>query len=71
MNPLGVTSEFVHSHDHDFMHNNSTAEYLQERLPEARVVMTFNLLAAPMLEAAAWMEKPIRPSFSTSSTTLK
>lgn len=62
MNPLGVTSEFVHFHDHDFRHNNSTAKYLEERLPKARVVKTFNRLAAPLLEAAAWMESPVRPS---------
>lgn len=62
MNPLGVTSEFVHFHDHDFMHDNSTAEYLQERLPKARIVKTFNLLPAPLLEAAAWTENPVKPS---------
>lgn len=62
MNPLGVTSDFVHFHDTTFMRDNSTAEYLQERLPRARVVKTFNLMAAPVLEAAAWAASPSTPS---------
>jgi len=62
MNPLGVTSAFVHFHDQAFMRDNSTAEYLQKRLPRARVVKTFNLLAAPLLEAAAWAASPSKPS---------
>jgi len=62
MNPLGVTEDFVHFHDQAFMRDNSTAEYLQQRLPRARVVKTFNLLAAPILEAAAWVESPSKPS---------
>ncbi|MCD0504396.1 NADPH-dependent F420 reductase [Bordetella petrii] len=62
MNPLGVTGEFVHFHDHAFMRDNSTAEYLQERLPGARVVKAFNLLAAPVLETGAWAASPSRPS---------
>ena len=62
MNPLGVTGEFVHFHDHAFMRENSTAEYLQERLPGARVVKAFSLLAAPVLEAAAWAASPIKPN---------
>lgn len=61
MNPLGVTSEFVHFHDHAFMRDNSTAEYLQKRLPGARVVKAFSLLAAPVLEAAAWAVSPTKP----------
>ncbi|MBD9577771.1 NADPH-dependent F420 reductase [Pseudomonas sp. BGr12] len=60
MNPLGVTDDFVHFHDRDFMRDNSTAEYLQERLPGARVVKAFSLLAAPALEAAAWASSPVR-----------
>ena len=62
MNPLGVTDEFVHFHDRDFMRENSTAEYLQKRLPKARVVKAFNLLPAPVLEAAAWTKSTSRPS---------
>lgn len=62
MNPLGVTREFAHFHDHAFMRDNSTAEYLQERLPGARVVKAFSLLAAPVLEAAAWTASPSRPN---------
>lgn len=62
MNPLGVTEEFVHFHDHAFMRDHSTAEYLQQRLPRARVVKTFNQLAAPLLEAAAWAASPSKPS---------
>lgn len=62
MNPLGVTADFQHFHDLDFMRDNSTSEVLQRRLPKARVVKAFNLLAAPLLEAAAWTESPIRPN---------
>lgn len=62
MNPLGVTDAFVHFHDHAFMRDSSTAEYLQKRLPKARVVKAFSLLPAPMLEAAAWAASPTRPS---------
>ncbi|WCK05737.1 NADPH-dependent F420 reductase [Agrobacterium tumefaciens] len=62
MNPLGVTADFVHFHDLEFMRDNSTAEDLQRRLPEARVVKAFNLLAAPVLEAAAWSASPAQPS---------
>ncbi len=61
MNPLGVTADFTHYHDHAFMRDSSTAEYLQQRLPRARVVKAFNLLAAPVLEAAAWDAAPLRP----------
>ncbi|MGF0336597.1 NADPH-dependent F420 reductase [Ectopseudomonas toyotomiensis] len=60
MNPLGVTDEFEHFHDHAFMRDSSTAEYLQERLPEARVVKAFSLLAAPVLEATAWADSPFK-----------
>ncbi|WP_442968329.1 NADPH-dependent F420 reductase [Pseudorhodoferax sp.] len=56
MNPLGVTAKFVHYHDLEFMRDNSTAEYLQKLLPAARVVKSFNQLAAPALEAAAWRD---------------
>lgn len=62
MNPLGVTNTFVHFHDVDFMRDNSTAEYLQKRLPRARVVKAFSLLAAPALEAAAWATSSLKPS---------
>ena len=62
MNPLGVTEEFVHFHDRAFMRDNSTAEYLQRRLPRARVVKAFSLLAAPVLEAAAWAASLAKPS---------
>lgn len=61
MNPLGVTADFVHFHDQAFMQHSSTAEYLQQRLPRARVVKAFNLLPAPVLEAAAWKAAPTRP----------
>jgi predicted dinucleotide-binding enzyme len=62
MNPLGVTADFVHFHDRAFMRDNSTAHYLQKRLPGARVVKAFSLLAAPVLEAAAWTAAPVKPS---------
>lgn len=62
MNPLGVTNDFVHFHDLEFMRNNSTSEDLQRRLPKARIVKAFNLLAAPVLEAAAWVSSPVKPS---------
>lgn len=62
MNPLGVTPEFVHFHDLDFMQDSSTSESLQKRLPKARIVKGFNLLAAPVLEAAAWTESPVAPA---------
>ncbi len=62
MNPLGVTSEFVHFHDLEFMRDSSASESLQKRLPKARVVKGFNLLAAPVLEAAAWTESPVAPA---------
>lgn len=62
MNPLGVTAEFKHFHDLDFMRDSSTAEDLQKRLPKARVVKAFNTLAAPLLEAAAWSTAPTGPS---------
>lgn len=62
MNPLGVTAGFVHYHDLDFMRDGSTAEALQQRLPKARVVKAFNLLAAPLLEAAAWSDAPVQPN---------
>ncbi|WP_010489390.1 NADPH-dependent F420 reductase [Pseudomonas sp. S9] len=60
MNPLGVTKDFVHFHDVEFMRDNSTAEYLQKRLPNARVVKAFSQLAAPVLEAAAWASSPTK-----------
>lgn len=62
MNPLGVTSDFAHFHDHGFMRDNSTAEYLQRRLPSARVVKAFSLLAAPVLEGDAWATSPSKPN---------
>ncbi|WP_144636634.1 NADPH-dependent F420 reductase [Bordetella genomosp. 13] len=62
MNPLGVTGDFVHFHDHAFMRDDSTAEYLQQRLPRARVVKAFSLLAAPVLEADAWAKSASRPN---------
>lgn len=62
MNPLGVTPEFVHFHDLEFMRDSSTSEALQKRLPKARVVKSFNLLAAPVLEAAAWADTQSKPS---------
>ena len=62
MNPLGVTDQFEHFHDYAFMRENSTAEYLQQRLPGARVVKAFSLLAAPVLEAAAWRASPSKPN---------
>ncbi|MDH2077365.1 NADPH-dependent F420 reductase [Pseudomonas atacamensis] len=62
MNPLGVTNEFVHFHDDAFMRDNSTAEYLQNRLPRARVVKAFSLLAAPALERAAWSASASKPN---------
>lgn len=62
MNPLGVTADFQHFHDVDFMRDSSTAEALQGRVPKSRVVKAFNLLAAPLIEAAAWMASPSPPS---------
>lgn len=62
MNPLGVTGAFEHFHDHAFMRDSSTAEYLQKRLPRARVVKAFSLLAAPVLEAKAWADAPVKPN---------
>lgn len=62
MNPLGVDANFVHTHDRDFMRDSSTAEALQRRLPKTRVVKAFNILPAPVLEAAAWATAPARPS---------
>ncbi|OWJ68842.1 NADPH-dependent F420 reductase [Inquilinus limosus] len=61
MNPLGVTADFQHFHDLEFMRESSTAEDLQRRLPKARIVKAFNLLAAPALEAAAWSASPVQP----------
>ncbi len=54
MNPLGVTEDFVHYHDTEFMRDNSTAEQLQARLPKSQVVKSFSTLPAPILEASAW-----------------
>lgn len=62
MNPLGVTADFVHFHDLEFMRDSSTSEDLQRRLPKARIVKAFNLMAAPVLEAAAWSGSPAQPS---------
>lgn len=62
MNPLGVTAEFVHFHDLEFMRDNSTAEDLQRRLPKSRIVKAFNLIAAPALEAAAWSASALQPN---------
>lgn len=62
MNPLGVTEEFVHYHDLEFMKNSSTAETLQARIPTAKVVKAFNILPAPTLEPAAWAENPVKPN---------
>ncbi|MCF3934971.1 NAD(P)-binding domain-containing protein [Acuticoccus sp. M5D2P5] len=62
MNPLGVTADFNHVHDLAFMRDGSTSEDLQRRLPRARIVKAFNLLAAPALDAAAWAEVPAKPS---------
>ncbi|AJD44377.1 NAD(P)-binding domain-containing protein [Rhizobium sp. SEMIA 4085] len=62
MNPLGVTADFVHFHDLEFMRDSSTAEDLQRRLPKARIVKAFNLMAAPALEAAAWSASPLQPN---------
>ncbi|MFB4393145.1 MULTISPECIES: NADPH-dependent F420 reductase [unclassified Pseudomonas] len=62
MNPLGVTEAFEHFHDHAFMRDNSTAEYLQQRLPRARVVKAFSLLPAPVLEAGAWAQSALKPN---------
>lgn len=60
MNPLGVTADFVRFHDLDFMRDSSTSEDLQRRLPKAHVVKGFNLIAAPSLEAAAWVSAPVQ-----------
>jgi len=62
MNPLGVTADFHHFHDRDFMRHSSTAEDLQRRLPKARIVKAFSTLAAPVLERAAWTDASARPS---------
>lgn len=60
MNPLGVTADFVHFRDLEFMRDSSTSEDLQLRLPKARIVKGFNLVAAPSLEAAAWAAAPVQ-----------
>jgi predicted dinucleotide-binding enzyme len=62
MNPLGVTAEFQHFHDLDFMRDSATSEHLQRRLPNARVVKAFSTLAAPLLEARAWSASSTQPS---------
>ncbi len=62
MNPLGVTKDFVHYHDTEFMAGNSTAEQLQGKLPNSWVVKAFSTLAAPVLEAAAWSKREDRQS---------
>jgi len=62
MNPLDVTADFQHFHDLDFMRDSSTAEALQKQLPKARIVKAFNLLAAPVLEAAAWSKSLVQPN---------
>ncbi|TIV12505.1 MAG: NADP oxidoreductase, partial [Mesorhizobium sp.] len=49
-------------HDLKFMRENSTSEDLQRRLPKARIVKAFNLIAAPSLEAAAWSASPVQAS---------
>ncbi|WP_207796529.1 NADPH-dependent F420 reductase [Sphingomonas oleivorans] len=61
MNPLGVTADFQHFHDLDFMRDGSTSEDLQARLPRARIVKAFSTLAPPVLEAAAWSASPVPP----------
>lgn len=61
MNPLGVTEAFEHYHDLEFMRNNSTAEVFQGLLPKSHVVKAFNLIAAPLLETAAWTDLPVLP----------
>ena len=61
MNPLGVTADFQHFHDLEFMRQGSTAEELQRRLPKAHVVKAFSTLAAPVLETAAWSASTARP----------
>ncbi|QES87856.1 NADPH-dependent F420 reductase [Rhizosphaericola mali] len=61
MNPLAVTEKFEHYHDLEFMRDNSTAEVLQKLIPNARVVKAFNLLASPLLEAAAWAKSSTQP----------
>ncbi|WP_316777991.1 NADPH-dependent F420 reductase [Pedobacter antarcticus] len=62
MNPLGVTEEFVHYHDMGFMKNSSTTEFLQSRLPKAKVFKAFNVLPAPTLEPAAWADNEVKPN---------
>jgi len=62
MNPLGVTDKFEHYHDLDFMRDNSTSEVLQKHLPKAKVVKAFNILPAPVLEAAAWTDTSVKPN---------
>lgn len=62
MNPLGVTEDFVHYHDTEFMTENSTTEQLQGKLPNAQVVKAFSTMAAPVLEAAAWSNRGDRQS---------
>jgi len=62
MNPLGVTEKFEHYHDLEFMKNSSTAEFVQERIPGAKVVKAFNVLPAPVLEPSAWLDNPVKPN---------
>ncbi|KZX52717.1 NADP oxidoreductase [Erythrobacter sp. HI00D59] len=62
MNPLGVTEDFVHYHDTEFMRDNSTSEDLQDRLPDARVVKAFNTIASPALGSEFWADSTNPPS---------
>jgi predicted dinucleotide-binding enzyme len=62
MNPLGVTADFEHFHDLDFMRDSSTTEDLQRRLPNARIVKAFSTMAAPALESAAWSAASAQPN---------
>lgn len=62
MNPLNVNERFEHSHDQDFMRNSSTTETLQGKLPNAKVVKSFNILPAPILDAKAWSDSEIKPN---------
>lgn len=54
MNPLNVDENFNHTHDFEFMKSSSTAEELQRRNPEAKVVKAFSTIPAGLLDRAVW-----------------
>ena len=62
INPLKVNEKFEHTHDLEFMANNSTSELLQQRLPNARVVKAFSTMPAVVLDEKQWSNNPVKPA---------